>query len=156
MVDEHWICGQKISAEKLELAKAMRREMTVAEEKLWNVLRKNRLGGFHFRRQQILAGFIVDFYCHAAQLIVEVDGAVHGEQRRKDEARDRILAEHGFYVIRVRNEAVMKSLELVLDQIYRLCLERAGRDQVSPRSSSMEKLAAPTHLGEERKEESIA
>ena len=51
--------------------------MTPWERKLWFHLRTNRLGGFHFRRQQIIDGVIVDFYCHALRLVEEVDGSGH-------------------------------------------------------------------------------
>ncbi len=71
------VTGQRVKKEKLERAKELRRNMTPAERRLWNELRANRLGGWHFRRQQIIDGFIVDFYCHKAGLIIEVDGPIH-------------------------------------------------------------------------------
>ncbi len=55
--------------------------MTSAEKLLWQELRANKLG-VHFRRQQVIAGFIVDFYCHKADLIVEVDGETHDPQQK--------------------------------------------------------------------------
>ena len=60
------ITGQNISPELQERSKALRREMTPWERKLWVHLRANGLGGFHFRRQQIIDGYIVDFYCQTA------------------------------------------------------------------------------------------
>ena len=72
------IRGQKISRVKLQRAKELREEMTEYEKILWNFLRRNGLHGFHFRRQQIIVGYIVDFYCHTANVVVEVDGEVHG------------------------------------------------------------------------------
>ena len=74
------VSGQKITKEKFQKAKELRRDMTSAEKVLWNELRGNRLG-VHFRRQQIIAGFIVDFYCHRAGLVVELDGSVHANQK---------------------------------------------------------------------------
>jgi len=85
--------GQPISGEKLAFAKDMRREMTPEERVLWNELRQNRLNGIHFRRQQVIAGFIVDFYCDAARLAVELDGAYHDASY--DAHRDRALARVG-------------------------------------------------------------
>ncbi len=74
-------CGivkrQQVPAVKVERAREFRRQMTDEEGALWQRLRTNRLNGLHFRRQQVIAGFIVDFYCHAARLAVEVDGASH-------------------------------------------------------------------------------
>lgn len=109
--------GQKIKASTLQRAKEMRSAMTPAERKLWNALRHNRLRGLHFRRQQIIGGFIVDFYCHAAALVVEVDGPIHETRAERDAERDRILTARGLRVLRFKNEQVMKDLEGVLEAI---------------------------------------
>lgn len=61
------IPGQKVTKEKLERAKELRREMTPAEKRLWQEVRGKKLG-VHFRRQQVIAGFIVDFYCHPVKI----------------------------------------------------------------------------------------
>src|SRR5258707_1243130 len=55
------------------------RKMTPAERRLWKALRRNALDGLHFRRQQVIEGYIADFYCDAAKLAIELDGAVHQE-----------------------------------------------------------------------------
>lgn len=122
--DRGVIIGQRIERAKLEQAKAFRRKMTPAERRLWQALRANRLDGLHFRRQQIIDGFIVDFYCHAVGLVVEVDGPVHDGQVEYDAERSRILAARGLKVLRVRNEEVMKNLEEVLSRIREACWER--------------------------------
>ena len=111
------ITGQKIDPAKLERAKELRREMTEEERILWRRLRADKLKGFHFRRQQIIDGFIVDFYCHAAGLVVEVDGPIHDRQTEYDERRDRALCQHGLRILRVRNEEVRGGLAGVLDRI---------------------------------------
>ncbi len=71
------VIGQKVSPSKVERTKEFRRQMTPEEKILWQRLRANRLNGLHFRRQQIIDGFIVDFYCHSAGVVVEVDGEIH-------------------------------------------------------------------------------
>lgn len=70
------VTNQKVTKEKLQRAKELRREMTPAEKLLWQEVRAKKLG-VRFRRQQIIQGFIVDFYCHKAALVVEVDGDIH-------------------------------------------------------------------------------
>ena len=70
--------GQKINPEKLERARILRSEMTPVEKILWQELRRSKLGS-HFRRQQVIAGFIVDFYCHSAGLVTELDGLTEDE-----------------------------------------------------------------------------
>jgi len=115
------ITDQKVKTEQLERAREMRRGMTPAETKLWQYLRAGRLGGYHFRRQQITDRFIVDFYCHQADLVVEVDGGIHMEQKSYDQERERYLRERGLEVIRFTNQEVNHSLEQVLIAILENC-----------------------------------
>ncbi|GMV34705.1 MAG: hypothetical protein AMXMBFR60_25340 [Chloroflexota bacterium] len=61
------VTNQKVTAQKLQRAKELRRDMTPAEKILWEELRANKLG-VHFRRQQVIQGFIVDFYCHPVKI----------------------------------------------------------------------------------------
>jgi very-short-patch-repair endonuclease len=100
-----------------ELAWSMRRNMTPAEGLLWSRLRANQLGGLHFRRQHIVAGFIADFYCHAARLVVEVDGLVHERLAASDEVRNTVLESAGFRVMHVTNLEVVQDIETVLERI---------------------------------------
>ena len=103
--------------EKRELACRFRREMTKAEAVLWKAIRASRLGGLHFRRQQIIDGFIVDFFCHSAALIIEVDGPVHEEQAEYDAAREEVLRQRKLRIIRFTNDDVLKNLPTVLQRI---------------------------------------
>jgi very-short-patch-repair endonuclease len=114
--------GQRISATKLSLAKEMRREMTSEERIFWNHLRQNRCAGFHFRRQQVISGFIADFYCDAARLAIEIDGAFH--QPDYDEERDRAFARAGVRVVRLENCKLRTDLASVLELIAAHARER--------------------------------
>ena len=111
--------GQKIKPEKLERARNLRSQMTPAEKVLWQELHTNKLGS-HFRRQQVIAGFIVDFYCHSAGLVIELDGDIHREQQESDAGRDKILENMGLHVVRFSNEEVLISLPRVLSQVNEL------------------------------------
>lgn len=117
------IPGQRVAKEKLQRARELRYDMTPAEKILWQELRANKLG-VHFRRQQIIDGFIVDFYCHKAGLVIELDGDIHEEEKQKesDAERDKALNELGLRIIRFRNEEVMKNLSLVIVRIQELVL----------------------------------
>ena len=115
------VIGQKVETGKIARARELRRAMTAAEALLWQQLRGNRLNGLHFRRQQVIDGFIVDFYCHAAALIVEVDGGVHEAQTEYDAARDEILSLRGFRILRVSNEEVEQDRKGVLARIAAAC-----------------------------------
>lgn len=112
---------QQVTRNKIALAKEMRSNMTTAEKILWQNLRANRLGGWHFRRQQIVFGYIADFYCHAASLIVEVDGEIHEHQLLEDFERDAILTEAGFTVLRFSNHDIESNLQTVLSKILATC-----------------------------------
>ena len=110
------IPGQKVTKEKQERARELRREMTPAEKILWKELRANKLG-VHFRRQQVIQGFIVDFYCHKSALVVEVDGDIHDLQQEEDERREKALSELGLRVVRFKNDEVVRNLMVVVTKI---------------------------------------
>ncbi len=111
---ENIVIGQRVDESKLILARQMRREMTPSEAKLWERLRRGNLG-VNFRRQQIISGFIADFYCHQAALTVEVDGPIHDADY--DRERDQIFATHGIVVLRFTNHQVQNQIGVVLYQI---------------------------------------
>jgi very-short-patch-repair endonuclease len=98
-------------------ARELRQEMTPAEKLLWQRLRNRQLAGLKFRRQHPLDRFIVDFYCAAARLIVEIDGPIHDFQPERDSARTAELEQKGYRLIRFQNEQVLNDLETVLTAI---------------------------------------
>ena len=110
------VTEQAVTKAKLERAKELRREMTPAEKLLWQQIRANKLG-VRFRRQQVIQGFIVDFYCHQAGLVIEVDGDIHDLQKEEDERRERVMSEMGLRVVRFGNDDVVKSLSAVVGKI---------------------------------------
>lgn len=119
MGKENIIKGQKVSQEKFGRAKELRKEMTPAERRLWNMLRANRFSGWHFRRQQIIAGFIVDFYCHKAGLIIEVDGPIHQKQKMEDTERSKVLSDQDLRILQFTNGEVMNKMSQTLQTILK-------------------------------------
>ncbi len=113
--------------EKAEDARRLRRDQTPAEAVLWAELRGRTLAGLRFRRQQVVAGFIPDFYCAEAGLVVELDGPVHDARVEADAERDAVLAAHGLRVIRFSNARVETDLARVLAEISAACHEPALR-----------------------------
>ena len=103
--------------EKQAAAQKLRRNMTPSEKRLWECLRANRLHGLAFRRQQIIGGFIADFYCRAARLVIECDGAVHLTQAEYDHERDAVIASYNLRVLRFTNDQIDQDLLAVLSQI---------------------------------------
>jgi very-short-patch-repair endonuclease len=116
--------SQQMRKGLIERARQMRAEPTPAEALVWKKLRKRQLGGLKFRRQHIIHAYIVDFYCPAARLVIEIDGAVHEKQEEYDQERDKILQESGYQVVRFKNADVEKNLDLVVAGIYDLCGRR--------------------------------
>ncbi len=119
------VMGQRISQEKRELAQQLRHNMTPAERRLWQCLRANKLNGYHFRRQQVFGGFVVDFCCHALPLAVEVDGEMHDPSYDAD--RDRLLAEYGISVLRFTNQQVFGDIEGMLSTIVQYAASYLAR-----------------------------
>ena len=106
----------------LARARELRRPQTPVEAQLWAHLRNRQWAGLKFRRQYPIDRFIVDFYCAAARLIVEVDGESHAAQVEYDAARTTWLEAAGYRVLRVTNADVRESLEGVLLRIREACL----------------------------------
>jgi len=108
----------------------MRSNPTPAEALLWSRLRRRQVEGMKFRRQHIIAGFIVDFYCPALTLAVEVDGPIHRYRARIDRWRDNILEAYGVRIIRFNAQTVLHDIDGVVSTL-RLWIQRkthsAGR-----------------------------
>lgn len=94
----------------------LRGRMTPEERVIWQELRGNRLGA-HFRRQQVLAPYIVDFYCHSAGLVVEIDGSPHRQQQGYDKMRDDYFRRCEIRVLKVPNVSVRNDLASVLASV---------------------------------------
>lgn len=123
MSNDKIIIGQHVKQIKKERSRELRKEMTPEEKVLWHYLRGSSLD-FKFRRQQVIDGFIVDFYCHSVGLIIEVDGAVHLNRNQKsyDEERDRILQSRGLDILRISNEDINCNLYNTIARINKICI----------------------------------
>ncbi|MDD5642717.1 MAG: DUF559 domain-containing protein [Syntrophales bacterium] len=102
------------------LARALRKNMTDAEIALWSRIRRKQLKDKQFYRQKNIGNYIVDFYCPAAKLIIELDGDHHytGDGPKKDEIRDRNLKPLGFKVLRFSSYEALRNLDGVVETIY--------------------------------------
>jgi very-short-patch-repair endonuclease len=93
-----------------QFARAMRTDATKAENTLWQALRRSQLEGFKFKRQFPVDGYILDFVCFEARLIIEVDGAQHAESVT-DQKRDVYFSSQDFRILRVWNHEIATNLE---------------------------------------------
>ncbi|MCX7344924.1 MAG: DUF559 domain-containing protein [Alphaproteobacteria bacterium] len=100
-------------------ARWLRNHMTPLDIKLWCQLKHFNARGFHFRRQAPIGNCVVNFVEKSARLVIEVDGSQHGFDPgiRRDAARDRMLTDHGFRVLRFWNHEIDQSMDGVIDAI---------------------------------------
>jgi very-short-patch-repair endonuclease len=108
-------------------ARRLRREMSLPEVLLWRELRGGA-AGFAFRKQHPIAGYVIDFYCAAAKLAIEIDGIAHdmGDRPKRDSARDAKLLEAGIDIVRIPASDVLKSPVDVAQAIAAICRERGA------------------------------
>lgn len=121
-------------------ARNLRNNATDAERCLWRVLRQRNLDGFRFRRQVPIEGYIVDFVCPQAKLVVELDGGQHAERTQHDAARTSRLESLGYRVIRYWNDDVLLRLDDVVMDIHRRLM--AGFTPPRPSPSRCEREGA--------------
>jgi very-short-patch-repair endonuclease len=106
-----------MASERREFARGLRKRQTRAEDILWEHLRGSRFLGAKFRRQVPFDRFVVDFYCHAARLAIEIDGKQHEWFSDYDAGRTEIVERLGVRVIRFTNPEVCNDLDQVLARI---------------------------------------
>ncbi len=106
------------------IARKLRRQMSPPEVRLWVRLRAHGPELPQFRRQHPLGMYVLDFYCHAARLVVEVDGIAHGmgDRPARDEQRDAWLTSRGLNVMRIGAGEVMRDPDTVADSLTRLAI----------------------------------
>jgi len=133
------------------IARRLRNDATDAERRLWNGVRREQIGGFKFRRQVILNGFVVDFACLEARLILEVDGATHstdGEIAR-DAARAAALSAQDHSILRFTNDDVFHNIDGVLETVRLKLIELRPRLQVESFERGATPLPNPPQGGRE-------
>ena len=115
--------GKKYSHQYSEFAKEkskeLRKNMTDAEKKLWQYIRKEQINGLKFRRQQPIGPYIADFICQPIKLIIELDGGQHNENEniKYDEKRTEYLQNAGYIVLRIWNNEIFQNIESVVEKI---------------------------------------
>ena len=114
-------------------ARALRRDMSLPEVVLWECLRGGRLEGLRFRRQHPIGPYILDFYCAAARLCIEIDGSAHdfAERVAHDETRDRWLERNKVKVLRFTAEDILDDHRL--DGVLRMIANEAASSSPATR-----------------------
>ena len=139
--------GPKHNPALTDLAKTLRKNMTREERHLWY----DFLRGYspRFLRQKVIDGYIVDFYCHAARLVVELDGSQHYEEKGllADQIRTDRLEERRLTVLRIPNNAVKQNFPGVCEFIMLAVMEALKRESVSPSHPRSARATAPFRQG---------
>jgi very-short-patch-repair endonuclease len=121
-LDKNMYFGAK--PDVMELAKSLRNTMTYLESFLWEKLKGKQIYGVRFRRQHAIDFYIVDFYCHEARLVIEVDGEIHYDRIEYDDGRSAEMEKFGIKVIRFTNFEVENNIEKVIKRIEAIVNER--------------------------------
>jgi len=102
------------------LARNLRNNMTDAERLIWSKIRRKQIKGLQFYRQKVIEKYIIDFYCHEAKAVIEIDGGQHTteENIKKDKERDDFLKSQGLRVFRFNNLEVLNNIDGVVEYLY--------------------------------------
>jgi very-short-patch-repair endonuclease len=127
-------------------ARRLRNQATDVERLLWRYLRHRQIAGHRFRRQVPVAGFIADFACLEAKVIVELDGGQHLERAGYDKQRDRVIEAQGFLVLRFWDNQVFQETQAVVEQIVQALEARCPHPSSPPQAGEgSERADSPTH-----------
>lgn len=121
--------------EQRQFARQLRTRLTDCERLMWSRLRNRGLAGLKFRRQHPFPPYVLDFYCPAVQLVVELDGGQHYDDGglERDRLRTAYLQRQGLEVLRFSNLDVLQNLDGVLTEILRWIEARPLTPALSPR-----------------------
>jgi very-short-patch-repair endonuclease len=104
-------------------ARDLRRNMTEAERRVWQILRSQQMQGYKFRRQVPIGRYIADFACHEARIIVEIDGGQHDSSSPREAERSTFLQNEGYRLLRFWNNDVLANL----DGVHAIIVEELAR-----------------------------
>ena len=102
---------------KKQFARQLRKNETKAEKLVWETIRDRKLMGLKFRRQHVVQGFVLDFYCQEARLGIEIDGSVHSKRQNYDRIRQDIIESKGISVVRIRNHQILNNKGSILNTV---------------------------------------
>ncbi len=134
----------------LEKAREMRKRATPSEALVWELFRDRRFLGLKFRRQHQIGAYVADYYCHEKLLVVELDGPVHQEGKRRslDAKRDAYLKSLGITVLRIRNERLLHETDAVLNEIANAVQPSPSEKEMDPNEKAKsEILPSPSGRG---------
>ncbi|MEA3493666.1 MAG: endonuclease domain-containing protein [Candidatus Margulisiibacteriota bacterium] len=98
-------------------ARRLRKEQTKVEKVVWELIRNRKFMGLKFRRQHVIEGFVVDFYCNNLRLGIEIDGGIHLRQKEYDRLRQEIIESEDIKIVRITNKEIKANKRIILKKI---------------------------------------
>ena len=102
---------------KIHLAREFRKNPTKSEKLMWDALRNRCFLNLKFRRQHLIKGYLLDFYCPELKFAIEIDGTIHSTQREEDIKRQKVIEKSGITFYRVKKEQVERNINRVLKDL---------------------------------------
>jgi len=106
-------------------ARQLRKEQTKAEKIVWELIRDRKFNNLKFRRQHVIEGFVLDFYCHELRIGIEIDGGIHNKRKDYDRIRQEIVESEGITIIRVTNREIAENKRVILERIKKSFLNQS-------------------------------
>ncbi len=104
-------------------ARTLRKDQTKAEKAGWELLRNRKFRHLKFRRQHVIEGFVLDFYCHKMKLGIEIDGGIHLKQKDYDRLRQEVIESEGVAVIRITNKEISTNKKETLARLEKILVD---------------------------------
>jgi len=105
---------------KKKFARTLRKEQTKYEKVVWELIRNRKFENLKFRRQHVIEGFVLDFYCSELKFGIEVDGGIHYKRRSYDKIRQDIFESKGITLLRITNKEISQNKRLILNKIKKV------------------------------------
>ena len=102
---------------KKVFARQLRKEQTKAEKIVWEQIRNRKFRGLKFRRQHVIEGFVLDFYCPEIKLGIEIDGGIHLKRKDYDELRREVIESEGITIVRITNKELLDRKRSILEKL---------------------------------------
>ena len=116
-------------------ARELRKNSTLSKVLLWNEIKNRQLQGFQFHRQVPLLNYIVDFYCHELNLVIEVDGCSHAFKQEYDRRRQLELEAYDLKILRIDDLDVKQNMNYVIEEIN-IWIEKLKHPSNSPQGEN--------------------
>jgi len=115
--------------DKKIFSRELRKNSTLEEELVWEKLKNRQYKNLKFRRQHVLLGFVLNFYCHEQKLAIEIDGKIHVKQKEYDCLRQMLIEEKGILFIRITNEEINTDINILLHKIQAATMDSPTKSQ---------------------------